>query len=132
MTPLREVLLIDDSDADNYLHRRVILRSGLAKTVTVKKNAVDGLAYLKQVASPPDILFLDINMPGMNGWEFLDQLEALPAEKHSPVFIAMLSTSVNPADHERAVSHNHVQGFFSKPLTEEALVHIIRQCTENC
>ena len=69
MTPrLRTVLLIDDQEADNYLHRRTIERSGEAESIVVYDSGQAALDYLA-AHEPPDLILLDLNMPGMTGWE---------------------------------------------------------------
>ncbi|MFT6143762.1 MAG: CheY-like chemotaxis protein [Myxococcota bacterium] len=128
--PLREALLVDDSDGDNYLHRRLILRSGLVQTVTVTQGGTEALAYLQQAAIPPDILLLDINMPDMDGWEFLDHFDNLPVEKRSPILVAMLSTSSNLSDRVRAESNSNVEEFSSKELTKQFLETLVQRCVD--
>lgn len=119
MTPrLRTVLLIDDQEADNYLHRRTIERSGEAESIVVHESGQAALDYL-DTHEPPDLILLDLNMPGMTGWEFLD------AHGVSPSVIVIVSTSSNPADHDRAQSHPAVADFCAKPLTAQALDEIL-------
>lgn len=119
MTPrLRTVLLIDDQEADNYLHRRTIERSGAAESIVVHDSGQGALDYLA-AHEAPDLILLDLNMPGMTGWEFLD------AHDDPQSVIVIVSTSSNPADHDRARAHPSVAGFCAKPLTAPAFDEIL-------
>ena len=75
--------------------------------------------------SQPDLIFLDINMPGMNGWEFLEEYNKLDKEIQSRVMVIMLTTSDNPDDSMRAKTWGFVSDYITKPLTKERLKDII-------
>ncbi len=125
MKKLHSILLVDDYDADNYLHRMVLDEMDCAEHIEVAVSGPAALRYLEQADAPPDLLFLDINMPGMNGWEFLDEFETLPPEKQAKVVVVMLTTSLNPADRAAAEARGLVSSFFSKPLTGPSVARII-------
>jgi CheY-like chemotaxis protein len=126
---LNKILLVDDNEADNYLHKLIISEAEVAESVVDQPDGKAALEYLEKGADqlPPDLIFLDINMPRMNGWEFLEAYAQLPDELQSAVVIVMLTTSVFSKDRERAERLPNFSGFLSKPLTEEDLLKVIQQ-----
>ena len=134
MSLLREVLLIDDYEADNFLHRRAIKKSGLAAKITECLNGREAIDYLL-AAGPdgerpqPEMIFVDINMPVMNGWEFIDAYTELAAEHKAGCFVLMmLTTSLNPDDRARAADVSLVHELINKPLTTERFRELVEQC----
>lgn len=125
------ILLIDDNAADNFFHDRVIKRAGAANTVISVQSAKKGLEYIQSKDhhpdAHPDLVFLDINMPGMNGWEFLDEYAKLDEDLRRNEIIVMLTTSTNPDDREKASTIENVTGFLTKPLSEEMLEDIMNR-----
>ncbi|MCI4650166.1 response regulator [Phaeodactylibacter sp.] len=126
---LNKILLVDDNEADNYLHKLIISEAEVAESVVDQPDGKAALEYLEKGADqlPPDLIFLDINMPRMNGWEFLEAYAQLPDELQSAVVIVMLTTSVFSKDRERAERLPNFSGFLNKPLTEEDLLKVIQQ-----
>ncbi len=121
-------MLIDDDDDDNFFHKKEIMDNHLAESVIVQDSARKALEYLKFKTEPvSDLIFLDINMPGMNGWEFLDEYQKLGKEQQSRAMIIMLSTSSNPKDKEKANSWDCVTDYITKPLTKQALETVIKK-----
>ncbi|WP_338872911.1 response regulator [Spirosoma sp. SC4-14] len=133
--PIHCILLIDDDPDDNYLHQLVIEESGLCEVVKVAETGVKGLAYLRQTNDPdyirPDLILLDINMPGLNGFEFLEQYGQLDESLRSSLVLLMLTTSVNPADSKRVAQVPNLKGYLPKPLTLENLQKIVNQYFNN-
>ena len=127
MTQLNCIMLIDDNKIDNFFHERVIKKADAAKTIVSVESGQEALDYLKKVnGNPrPDLIFLDINMPGMNGWEFLEQYKQLDKSLQSGMVVVMLSTSQNPDDKEMAKTHGILSDFKTKPLTKEMLADIL-------
>lgn len=125
------VILIDDDEPTNFLHRRVIERYGCAERIEVFQEAQRALDFLSTTENgayvKPELIFLDINMPGMNGWDFLKAYEKLSEEQRAEIVVLMLTTSLNPDDKAQAESFDEVSGFLSKPLTKELLKEILEQ-----
>lgn len=122
---LKCILLIDDDEATNYIHKFTIEKANCTEKVVCKQSGQLGLDYLlskKEGKHPqPDIIFLDINMPGMNGWEFLDQYNKLDKNQQAEMVVVMLTTSIDPVDRAKAEKIGHISGFYPKPLTVEML-----------
>lgn len=125
------IMLIDDDFATNLYHKLVIEESGIAANIVVKDSGEDALDYLKQPFSDdspkPNLIFLDINMPRMNGWDFLKHYKELPVEKQADYVIVMLSTSCNPDDLARAEQNPFVKDYRGKPLTVQMLEEIMEK-----
>lgn len=117
---INSVLLIDDNKSTNFLHTRILKKSGKVGRIESVENALDGLEYLTTAINGgypcPDIIFLDINMPGMNGWEFLEAYRELPKDQRGGIVVVMLTTSLNPDDRERANGIDEINEFEHKPL----------------
>jgi CheY-like chemotaxis protein len=111
----RTIVLVDDSSFDNLYHRLMLERVGGFERILTFEVPEAALAYLA-AAADVDLVLLDLNMPSMTGWEFLDALwdgaRAVP-----PVVI--LSSSSDPQDIQRADAHPAVTAFRTKPLTED-------------
>ena len=124
-------MLIDDNADDNFIHTRVIKKSDAAVNVIAKQTALGALEYLKSKKNDkgahPDLIFLDINMPGMNGWEFLEEYNKLEEQLQSRAVIVMLTTSENPDDKLKAKASNITSDFRTKPLTKAMLEEILNQ-----
>lgn len=123
------IMLIDDDKDDNFYHERVIRKNDASNTIVVKESGIEALDYLESTRDPtiplPDLIILDINMPGMNGWEFLEEFKKLDEELQSKLVVIMLTTSVNPADEAIAKTYNILADFKTKPLTKEMLEDIL-------
>ena len=129
---IKTVLLIDDDHPTNFLHTRTIRKSGRVEKVISVHSAEEGLAYLNTKNQEddfpkPDMIFLDINMPGMNGWEFLQAYEQLPLEKRGDIVVVMLTTSLNPDDLDKAKTIAVVNDFQYKPLSVERIDELIEK-----
>lgn len=128
---LDNILLIDDDEATNFIHEIVLKEMDCADSITIFQNGYKALDFLKEksvnTGKQPDIIFLDINMPGMDGWGFLKEYEKLEPQQKAKVLLIMLSTSLNPDDRERALSIDAVDGFENKLLEESKMKKVLKK-----
>ncbi len=128
--PINLVMLVDDNDTDNFISRRIIEITKFAKNVEVKNSGKSALEYLEREqdnpSKLPDIIFLDINMPIVDGFVFLFEFEMFPDELKNKCKVVILSSSDNKRDIEKIVDNEHVIKFITKPLTDQALSEIKR------
>ena len=128
MKPLERILLVDDDAVTNMMHRRVIERSG-ARAIEVATDGQEALDILRaDIAAGrtlPELILLDINMPGMGGFEFLEHYASLSIDPDAQLIIVMFSTSLLQADHIRAEADPNVHSFCDKPLRLEKLLELI-------
>src|SRR5687767_9795306 len=139
MKELRGILLIDDDDANNFLNQRLLRKMGLDARVRVFLNSQAAFNYLYTITQEnygpansdyfhPDLILLDINMPGLDGFEFLDLYQNLPATFRENTVLVLLSTSAHPADREQAETYQ--VPYLTKPLTAEKLETVLKEYFE--
>lgn len=134
MKKINCILLVDDNPADNEFHSITIRRTELCDQIKVVLNGEQALEYLKKTAEEgkadvfpkPDIIYLDINMPRMNGFEFLEEYNKLD-EKMKVRALVILTTSMNPEDIVRAKELG-ATGFENKPLTQKMIEDLVNKC----
>lgn len=118
-----KALLIDDNTLDNFVSKKLIEMHHFAAKVETRESAQAALDYLKKEKKEdlPDIIFLDINMPGMDGFQFLEAFESVNETIQKKCKIIMLSTSESFKDLNRANKNRFVHKFLNKPLNEQVL-----------
>jgi CheY-like chemotaxis protein len=142
------ILLIDDDEPTNFLNKMTLEQMGCTRHIRVAQSGQEALEYLRtsdpdDPDSPhssqpgeasktdsrprPDLIFLDINMPAMDGWEFLEQYKKLPAGKKADIVLIMLTTSLNPDDEIRTRSIPEIAGFENKPLKRSQLEILLKK-----
>jgi CheY-like chemotaxis protein len=121
------VLLIDDDPDSNFVNSW-ILKKDFAEEVETKESGQEALEYLRKQSnlrlSLPEIIFLDIRMPVMDGFEFLKEFDKLSSQIHESCKIVMLSSSFDKKDYQQAMEDPYVIKFINKPLTPQALEDI--------
>lgn len=120
----RKVLLIDDNEIDNFINERMITSSGFSSEVIVKNSADAALDFLKSLTSKeeyPEIIFLDLNMPVKDGFDFLIEYETITEDIKIFSKIVVLSSSISPDDINKASTNTHVFKYVNKPLSEKYL-----------
>lgn len=120
------ILLIDDDEDDNFFHQLIIDKLNITDQVVIAESGYEALDFLTNTVMAPDLIFLDINMPRMNGWEFMKEYNNLYLAQSKPVIITILTTSANPYEREQSKKIRGIAGFASKPLTEETMNDIIK------
>lgn len=119
------VMLVDDNEIDNIINEKIIESNQFSDEILVYQTGQDALDFLKEnehnVNKLPDIIFLDINMPIMDGFQFLDEFEKCNSIIHGKCKIIMLSSSISPKDIDRAASRIHVKKYLNKPLNARYL-----------
>tara|TARA_R110002124_G_scaffold287038_1_gene470008 strand:+ start:3023 stop:3424 length:402 start_codon:yes stop_codon:yes gene_type:complete len=122
---MKNILLIDDSTMDNYISEFIIKEAKIAEKINVFTSPIEALVYLRTMQSKQeefsDAIFLDINMPEMNGFGFLDEFSKFPEEIIKRTSIFMLTSSDDPNDIERALKYSAVKKYFVKPLSNAIL-----------
>ena len=121
---LNKILLLDDSSSTNLYNTIILKEAGLASSIVSFQMGPETLDYLESIEKEqiPELILLDLNMPLMDGWEFLDQLTAkLNAAQLNKVKVIICSASLNPDHQKKSKGYDSVIGFIHKPLEIEAL-----------
>jgi CheY-like chemotaxis protein len=120
------VILVDDSAIDNFVNKKIINRYDFAENVIAFNKSREALAYLVNLSANeneelPSILFLDMEMPEIDGYEFLNAFDMLGERIKENIHIVILTSSINPADVEKCSKHESVLTFLHKPLVKHNL-----------
>lgn len=126
---LNSILLVDDDDTVNFFNEFLLKELNVSEEIVVKENGEEALDFLKTRESKealfPDLIFLDINMPVMDGFEFLEAYRNANLEDKTNALIVMLTTSLHPKDIERANSYPFISEYVYKPLTQDKIKEIM-------
>ncbi len=132
MGKINYLVVIDDNPGNNLICRILVQNEAFANEFKDFLSPMEAIDYLKKIAVEhkeafPEVIFLDINMPEMDGWEFLNSFRELPSEVTENCKIFMVSSSIYSKDLERAATHDLITGFITKPLTTERLAEVKEQ-----
>lgn len=122
------VLLIDDDESINFLHQYILQKTGMFSEIKSVVHGSLALEILEELLPDnyPDLIFLDINMPGLNGWEFMEEYNKLPDIGRQKTSIVMISSSINPKDKEMAENYSNINSYITKPLNQRILNDVLR------
>jgi CheY-like chemotaxis protein len=133
MAPKRyhSVMLIDDNEIDNLINQKMVEAASITQHIYIHTGARSAIEFLRNIEKLeiadqvlPDIIFLDIDMPLMDGFQFLDEFEKLMTTTKQKCKIVMLTSSINPQDVNRSKKYNSVKLYLNKPLTHESLMDL--------
>ncbi|WP_438710676.1 response regulator [Aquimarina muelleri] len=122
--------IIDDDTMYVNLVKKIVEAKSLCKNLMVFQNGKEALTYFEAILTNlnkktiPDIIFLDLNMPVMDGWEFLENFTKIKNKLEKKIILYIVSSSINPVDIERAKSINTVKDYLVKPVTLKELESI--------
>lgn len=122
-----KVLLVEDDPITILVCKRTIEIAGFANKVTSVINGQEAIDYLSGDNEIPDLILLDLNMPILNGWEFLEWFTAWVNTASKVPVVYILSSTVDPEDQKKAMDYSSVKGFISKPLTKEHLAGLEKE-----
>ncbi len=126
---MKHVWMIDDDEVFTFLTKKLIARSGQEVRLDTYTNGQDAIEKLQQIADQeselPDMILLDLNMPVMDGWEFLNAYEQIPFCKPEKIHLYIVTSSISPYEVERAKHIPAVQEFIVKPMVKEKFVDLI-------
>jgi CheY-like chemotaxis protein len=114
-------LLIDDNYIDNFVTRKILESGNFVEEIVVRQSPGDAIEALKIGAVVPDVIFLDIRMPMMSGFEFLEEYDKLSIANKENIKIYMLSSSLDPTDMKQSVLNKYISNYIHKPITHKAL-----------
>jgi CheY-like chemotaxis protein len=125
------VMLIDDNEIDNLINQKMIEAASIAENIYTHTGAKSAIEFLRnmeklEVADKvlPDVIFLDIDMPLMDGFQFLDEFEKLTTVAKKKCKIVMLTSSINPQDFNRSKKYENVRLYLNKPLSHDSIVKL--------
>lgn len=126
-----KILLVDDDTTYLFITKKILEQQQNVEQINTFMNGLEALTYLKEHSKEekilPNILFLDLFMPIMDGWEFLDEFTEVKSNHLNKITIYICTSSISPHDVERAKNISSVSGYIIKPISKIKLVDILNQ-----
>ncbi|MBC7845648.1 MAG: response regulator [Flavobacterium sp.] len=130
MIALKQLTLVDDDDVFVFLTTKMLEKNRLVDLIKIFDNGYDALIFIKEnidnIDALPDIILLDLSMPIMDGWQFLDEFVKINPQIGKKITIYICSSSISPDDIARAKSISAVTDFIIKPMTKDKLVEMLK------
>jgi CheY-like chemotaxis protein len=127
----KEIWIVDDDNIYQIIVRKIISKIELFSSFSSYKNGKDAIDALKKAVENneniPDVILLDINMPIMDGWEFMDEIVLYKSKLNQKIAIYIVSSSIAVQDKDKAKTYAEISGFLSKPITMDALYEIVSE-----
>lgn len=124
-------MLIDDDEIFTYIIKKIIEESEIAEQITIFGNGRDAINYLTEAAEEeallPKVIFLDLNMPLLDGWGFLDEYIRLKPKLCKKINLYVITSSVSTYDHEKSKEYSDITDFIVKPLAKEKFIAIVKK-----
>lgn len=129
MSSVKNIFLIDDDTTFAFLTKRIILKTGIVTKINEFGDGQDAIEFLEKNIDHtevlPDVIFLDLNMPIMDGWEFLEEYVTFEQKINKKIKLYIVSSSISPHDIERAKHFSVVTDFIIKPIIKEKFIEIL-------
>lgn len=134
MKPVKNIFLVDDDDLYVFLTKKIVEPTKLVGQINVFGNGKSAIDFIREnAANPgllPDIILLDINMPVLDGWGFLEDYTLLMPELSKKIILYIVSSSISPHDVEKAKGIKAVSDFIMKPFTKEKFLNVVEKYVE--
>jgi len=131
----KKIMIVDDDSVDRWILRRTLEKMKITETIIESQTGAEALAVITNYSAHkeelPELIFLDLHMPVLNGFEFLDALEQLSREYKNRCRIAVVSSIESESDKNKSLGYESVIGYFEKPVKEETILRMREQLNFN-